>query len=69
MMRTFCTLGSNRREVARMEWLRLLPNTGALPQTVQTLAIPYRPLVARDVPGVPDAEAGIMLAPSWPPQP
>jgi hypothetical protein len=38
-IRTFCTFGLKRREVARIEWLRLLPNFGALPQTLQTFAI------------------------------
>ncbi len=31
--------GLKRRGVARIEWLRLLPNVGALPQTLQTFAI------------------------------
>jgi len=30
--------GLKRRGVARMEWLRLLPNMGFLSQTLQTLA-------------------------------
>jgi hypothetical protein len=29
--RTFCRLGSNRRFVATMEWLRLWPKEGPLP--------------------------------------
>jgi hypothetical protein len=36
-MRTRWRLGSNRRFVARFEWLRLFPLAGALPQLTQTL--------------------------------
>jgi hypothetical protein len=43
-MRTRWRLGSNRRRVATIEWLRLLPNEGFLPQTAQTLDM--RPSVA-----------------------
>jgi len=32
MILTFCRLGSKRRLVATIEWLRLLPNAGPLPQ-------------------------------------
>ena len=32
-MRTRCRLGSKRRLVATIEWLRLLPNDGPLAQT------------------------------------
>ena len=32
MIRTFCRFGSNRRLVATIEWLRLWPNAGPLPQ-------------------------------------
>jgi hypothetical protein len=38
-MRIFWTFGSQRRGVARMEWLLLLPKLGFLPQMVQTLDI------------------------------
>ncbi len=31
-IRTFCRFGSKRRLVATIEWLRLLPNAGPLPQ-------------------------------------
>ena len=36
-MRTFWTLGSQRRGVARIEWLRLLPKLGFLPHMTHTL--------------------------------
>jgi hypothetical protein len=39
MMRTFWRLGSKRRDVARMEWLRLFPNEGPLPQELHTFAM------------------------------
>src|SRR5712691_10431584 len=38
-MRTFCRFGSKRRLVATIEWLRLFPNAGPLPQLWHTLAI------------------------------
>jgi hypothetical protein len=38
-MRTFWMFGSKRRGVARIEWLRLLPNWGLLPQTLQIFAM------------------------------
>src|SRR5581483_9898033 len=38
-MRTRCRLGSNRRLVATMEWLRLLPNAGPREQTWQTFGM------------------------------
>jgi hypothetical protein len=38
-MRTLWMLGLKRRGVARIEWLRLLPNWGLLPQTLQIFAI------------------------------
>src|SRR5215467_12515920 len=38
-MRTFCRFGSKRRLVATIEWLRLCPNAGPLPQLWHTLAI------------------------------
>jgi hypothetical protein len=37
--RTRWRLGSNRRFVATIEWLRLWPNDGFFPQTAQTLAM------------------------------
>jgi hypothetical protein len=33
--------GLNLRDVARMEWLRFLPNIGFLSQTLQTLATSF----------------------------
>src|SRR5215210_5598328 len=36
-IRTRCRFGSNRRLVATIEWLRLLPNEGFFPQTTQIL--------------------------------
>ena len=36
---TFCRFGSKRRLVATIEWLRLLPNAGPLPQLWHTLAM------------------------------
>jgi hypothetical protein len=44
--RTFCRFGSKRRLVATIEWLRLFPNAGPLPQLMHTLAMEpgvYRP--------------------------
>jgi hypothetical protein len=38
-MRTLWMFGLKRRGVARIEWLRLLPNLGLLPQTLQIFAI------------------------------
>ena len=38
-IRTRWRFGSNRRFVATMEWLRLCPNDGFLPQIAQTLDI------------------------------
>ena len=35
--RTFCRFGLKRRRVATIEWLRLFPNDGFLPQDAQTL--------------------------------
>src|ERR1044072_5945417 len=35
--RTFCRFGLKRRPVATIEWLRLFPNDGFLPQDAQTL--------------------------------
>ena len=32
-----CRFGLNRRRVATIEWLRLFPNDGFLPQMAQTL--------------------------------
>jgi hypothetical protein len=32
MILTFCRFGSKRRLVATIEWLRLCPNAGPLPQ-------------------------------------
>jgi hypothetical protein len=37
-MRTFWRLGSKRRLVATMEWLRLLPNAGPFPHEKHTFA-------------------------------
>src|SRR5579859_1122261 len=39
MMRTRWRFGSNRRFVATIEWLRLCPNDGFLPQIAQILDI------------------------------
>jgi hypothetical protein len=39
MIRTFCRFGSKRRFVATIEWLRLWPNDGPLPQLWHTLGI------------------------------
>src|SRR5437763_609005 len=46
-MRTRWRLGSKRRLVATIEWLRLCPNAGAFPQTWHTLDIAgeYIPLL------------------------
>jgi hypothetical protein len=38
-MRTRCRFGLKRRFVATIEWLRLWPNEGFFPHTVQTLDI------------------------------
>jgi hypothetical protein len=38
-MRTFWRFGLKRRRVATIEWLRLFPNDGFLPQVTQTLDI------------------------------
>jgi hypothetical protein len=38
-MRTRWRFGLKRRFVATIEWLRLCPNAGALPQTAQTFDI------------------------------
>jgi hypothetical protein len=46
-IRTFCTLGSQRRGVARMEWLLLLPKLGFLPQITHILDM--WPLVLRRI--------------------
>jgi hypothetical protein len=42
MMRTRWRFGSNLRFVATIEWLRLLPNEGFLPQIAHTLDIARR---------------------------
>jgi hypothetical protein len=42
MILTFCRFGSKRRFVATIEWLRLWPNAGFLPQLWQTLAMRAR---------------------------
>ena len=44
---TFCRFGSKRRLVARIEWLRLCPKAGPLPQLLQTLAMRRRSVAAR----------------------
>ncbi len=38
-IRTFWRFGSKRRRVATIEWLRLLPKAGFLPQEIQTFAM------------------------------
>src|SRR3954470_11136911 len=48
--RTFWRLGSKRRLVATIEWLRLFPKLGPFPQLWQTLAM-RRASVATDGPG------------------
>src|SRR6478736_1912494 len=46
-IRTFCRFGSKRRLVARIEWLRLCPKAGPLPQLLQTLAMRRRSVATR----------------------
>jgi hypothetical protein len=38
-IRTFCRFGLKRRLVATIEWLRVFPKAGHLPQLKQTLAM------------------------------
>lgn len=46
-IRTFCRFGLKRRRVATIEWLRVFPNAGFLPQLWQTLAIGRVRIAAR----------------------
>jgi hypothetical protein len=60
MIRTRWRLGSKRRFVATIEWLRLWPNPGFFPQTEQTLGM--RPRSVADVSRVTPAETGVSKA-------
>jgi len=63
--RTFCTLTFQRRLVALIEWLRLLPKPGVLPHTAQIRDIVLSLLVG----GAPNSSVGYRLqaAPKRPP--
>jgi len=66
--RTFCRFGSNRRFVATMEWLRLLPNAGPFPQLMQTLAMEpgvYWPTRSGSVQPMPATEQRVSLPPRY----
>ena len=66
--RTFCRLGSKRRFVATIEWLRLCPKAGPFPQLMQTLAMErgvYRPTCSGSVQTMPATEQRVSLPPRY----